>query len=106
MHSASLLVDQRLLGERLAVGASLIYNGEQFDNDFRDFFVNFTDTRTALDAYTLVNLNVRFEVFDGLEVYTRVENLFDQDYEENISFATPGRAAYVGARYRFAGGGR
>jgi vitamin B12 transporter len=106
MHMASLMVDQRFLADRLAVGASVVYNGEQLDNDFRDFFVNnFTASRTPVDAYTLVNLNVRFEVINGLDVYARVENLFDEDYEELLSFATPGRSAYAGVRYRFAGGG-
>jgi len=100
-HTASLLVDQRFYDDRLAVGASVVYNGEQFDNDFRNFFTTFAPERTRVDAYTLVNLNVRFQVFDALELYARVENLFDEDYEEVISYATPGRSAYAGLRFRF-----
>ena len=100
-HTGSLLVDQRLLDDRLAIGASIVYNGEQFDNDFRNFCVNFAPERTRIDAYTLVNLNVRYQVLDALEVYARVENLFDEDYEEVISYATPGRSAYAGLRFRF-----
>lgn len=100
-HTASLLIDQRLLNDRLSIGASVIYNGEQLDNDFRNFFVTFAPERTRIDAYTLVNLNARYRVFEALEVYARVENLFDEDYEEVISYATPGRSAYAGLRFRF-----
>ncbi|MEM9388451.1 MAG: hypothetical protein AAGA68_25630 [Pseudomonadota bacterium] len=51
MHVASLLFDQRVLGERLAVGASVVYNGEQLDNDFRNYFTNnFSAERTPLDG--------------------------------------------------------
>ncbi len=100
-HTASLLVDQRWLDNRLGVGASLVYNGEQFDNDFRNFFATFAAERTPLRGYTLVNLNVRYQVLDTLEIYARVENITDEDYEEAISFATPGRSAYAGLRFRF-----
>ncbi|MEO0424947.1 MAG: TonB-dependent receptor [Pseudomonadota bacterium] len=101
-HIASLIVDQRLLNDRLSVGASMVHNGEQLDNDFRNFFETFTAELTPVDDYTLFNLNVRYQVIDGLQLYARVENLFDEDYQESISFATPGRAAYAGFRYRFA----
>lgn len=100
-HTGSLMLDQRLLNDRLAIGASVIYNGEQFDNDFRNFFVTFAAERTRIDAYTLVNLNVRYQVLDALEVYARVENLLDEDYEEVIGYATPGRSAFAGLRFNF-----
>jgi outer membrane cobalamin receptor len=29
-----------------------------------------------------------------------VQNLFDEDYEENLSYNTMGRAAFAGFRYR------
>ncbi|MEM9183857.1 MAG: TonB-dependent receptor [Pseudomonadota bacterium] len=100
-HTASLLVDQSLLDDRLILGASVIYNGEQLDNDFRNFFVNFAAERTRVDAYTLVNLNARYRVSANLVLYARIENAFDEDYEEVISYATPGRSTYAGLRWRF-----
>ena len=100
-HAASLLVDQRLLDDRLTLGASLVFNGEQLDHDFRNFFVTFASERTPIDGYTLVNLNARFQVLDTLEVYARVENLFDANYEEAISFSSPGRSIYSGVRFTF-----
>ncbi|MEM9387323.1 MAG: TonB-dependent receptor [Pseudomonadota bacterium] len=102
-HTASLLVDQSFLDERFAIGASVVHNGDQLDTDFRNFFETFVAEATPVESYTLVNLHVRFQVIDSLQVYARVENLFDEDYEEIISYATPGAAVYAGFRYRFAG---
>jgi vitamin B12 transporter len=38
---------------------------------------------------------------DKLEVYGRVENGFDEDYQEVLGYNTAGRAAYAGVRLRF-----
>ncbi|MEO0973837.1 MAG: TonB-dependent receptor, partial [Pseudomonadota bacterium] len=102
MHTASLLVDQRFFADRLAIGASLIFNGDQLDSDFRNFFVTFAEERSLVEGYTLFNVNLRLEVDENLQLYARAENLTDEDYQESISFATPGRSVYAGVRYRFA----
>jgi len=99
-HIASLSVAQTLLDQRLRLAAGVAYNGEMLDNDFRNFFVNFAAERTKLDSYTLVNFNASYDISEELEVFVRVENLFDEDYQENIGYATPGRAAFAGVRYR------
>ena len=54
-----------------------------------------------LDDYTVVDINASFEVFQGLELYGRVENLFDEEYEEVPTYNTSGTAGYVGARWAF-----
>ena len=38
---------------------------------------------------------------DSLEIYGRVENLFDEFYEEAWSYATPGLSAYAGIRVNY-----
>ncbi len=101
-HTGSLSIAHRLLDGRLKFAGNLVFNGEQLDNDFRNFFVNgFVAERTELDSYTLVNANVSYDISDAVEVYVRVENLFDEDYEEVIGYATPGRTALAGVRLRF-----
>ena len=103
-HMASLSVAHGFLGGRLQVTGSAAYNGKMLDIDFRDFFSNgFVSERTELGSYTLVNAGASFAVTDMLEVYVRVENLLDEDYVESISYATPGRAAFAGLRYRLGG---
>ena len=55
----------------------------------------------ALDAYTLVNLTAEFVVTDMVTIYGRVENLFDEDYENVFGFAPSGIGGFVGARIKF-----
>lgn len=54
-----------------------------------------------MDDYTVVDINASFELLDGLEVYGRVENLFDEDYEEVPTYNTSGTAGYAGVRWSF-----
>lgn len=100
-HMASAGIARRLLNGRLQVAGSALYNGAMLDNDFRNFFTNgFVSQRTELDSYVLINLKASFRVTDALQVYVRLANLFDEDYEESISYATPGRSIFAGLKYR------
>ena len=82
--------------DRANLNLNLSYTGDQGDDDFSTF----PATRVTLDAYTLVNLAAEFAATDRLTLYGRVENLFDEDYENIFGFATPGVGAYFGARWR------
>ena len=75
------------------------YNGGQNDLAFTD--PSFTPVLVSLRAFTLVNLGGSWKLNDRAELYGRVENLFDQRYQEVFSFAGAGRAAYGGVRVRF-----
>ncbi len=100
-HTASLNVAHTFMDNRARVSGSVVYRGEMLDNDFRNFFVNFAAERVEVDSYTMVNLNASYAVTDSLEVFARVENLFDEDYEEAVRYATPGRTAFAGVRFSF-----
>lgn len=54
-----------------------------------------------LDDYELLDLNASFAILESLEVYGRVENLLDEDYEEVPTYNTSERAAYAGIRFSF-----
>jgi vitamin B12 transporter len=77
-------------------GASLTvrYNGEQ--KDFQ--FTPFGSDRVTLSSYTLVNFGADYRINDRWQVYGRVENLFDTEYQEVFSFLSPGRGVYAGLR--------
>ena len=49
----------------------------------------------------LVAATASYKVTDGVEVYGRVENLFDVRYEDPLGFAHPGLAGYAGLRVRY-----
>ncbi|XUU59404.1 TonB-dependent receptor plug domain-containing protein [Erythrobacter sp. HA6-11] len=70
------------------------HNGGTTDVAFLD--PSFVPTTVQLDDFTLVNLNARYAVSERLEVFGRVENLFDTSYEQVFSFVSPGRSAIVG----------
>ena len=100
-HKASLSAARTFMNDKLRITASLVFNGEQLDTDFRNFFSNgFVAEQTELDDYTLVNLGASYKVTDRLEIYARIENLFDEDYQNVLSYAAPGRSVYGGVRVR------
>jgi vitamin B12 transporter len=55
----------------------------------------------ALDNYEVIDVNASFEVVAGLEVFGRIENLTDVDYQEVPTYNTSRRAGYAGLRYNF-----
>ncbi|WP_421707237.1 TonB-dependent receptor plug domain-containing protein [Algihabitans sp.] len=101
-HTASFNANWSFLEERANLNLGVDYNGETEDLEF----ASATDrTRIRLDDYTLVSLAGRYRPIDGVEVFGRIENALDQDYEEVFGFETPGRAFFVGARISFGPGG-
>lgn len=89
-HSASALVDYRW-SFGLSTGASVVHVSDSFDNA--------ANTR-RLPGYVLVDLRASLPLGDKVELYGRIENLFDEDYETAFGFGTAGRAAYAGVRLR------
>ena len=53
----------------------------------------------TLDAFTLVNVNANFNATDKLDIYLRLDNLFDEDYQEVFGYQTLGFGASLGLRY-------
>jgi vitamin B12 transporter len=81
----------------LTVSAGADYIGEREDLDF----ASFPAERVTLDAYTLVRAGASVAVADGVELFGRIENLFDEDYESVYGYGVAGRAFYAGARAEF-----
>ncbi len=65
-----------------------------------DSFENATNT-TPLDGYALASVRASLPFGERFELFGRVENLFDTDYQTAAGYGTPGRSAYIGARARF-----
>lgn len=76
----------------VATSASLRYVGETFNNEANTVVV---------DAYTLVDARASWQVNETIELFGRIENLFDEDYQTVLGYGTPGRGAFVGLRARF-----
>jgi len=82
---------------------------------FTDRFSGYLDVRHVADVvpsafapagnkvgdYTLVGAGLSYDVTDAAEIYVRMENLLDEDYETAGGFNQPGRALYGGLRVDF-----
>ena len=90
LHSANLLAHYD--GEGFTLGGDIRYVGTSFDN---------RSNSVRLSGTALVTLRTSIEVNDAIELYGRVENLFDADYESVSGYGTYGRTVNFGARARF-----
>ena len=93
-QTASLDASWDIFGGPVQLNLGVSYTGESTDTDFGTFL------RTPVDAYTLVRLGASWQVSDKLELYTRVENLLDEDYEEVIGYLGAPQGLYFGLRFR------
>lgn len=94
MNKVGLTICYRFLDERGIANLDLLYVGERDDKDFTVWPAR----RVELGDYVLVNLSGSFAVHKYLELFARVENLFDEDYEEAFGYGTPGISAYGGVK--------
>ena len=74
------------------------FNGERTDLEFDP---SFNSAAVRLESFTLVKIATSYEVKPGVDVFLRGENLLDRDYEEALTFGSPGRAIYAGVRATF-----
>lgn len=84
----------RFLQDKASINLNITYTDEQFDSDFSTF----PATRVTLDDYTLVNIAAEYQILPNVLLYGRVDNLFDEDYQDVFGFETPGVAGYAGFR--------
>lgn len=81
--------------DALSLTTSIDHTGSQMDRDF----ATFSDVK--LDAFTLVGLNASYDVNNVVTVSLRGENLLDENYQEVVGYASPGRRIFVGLRASF-----
>ncbi len=77
---------------KLSTAVAIRYASRSFDD---------AANTVALHGYTLVDLRASFPVTEKIEIYGRIENLFDEHYEVALHYGTLGRGAFVGVRARF-----
>ncbi len=75
---------------RLRAAAALIAVADRVDTD-----------GSEMDDYERVDLTLRYRASELLEPYLRLENLFDEEYEEVNGFTSPGAVAVVGLRFSY-----
>jgi vitamin B12 transporter len=76
----------------LTTTVAVTHAGRSFDN---------ASNTIVVDAYTVVDLRAAYALRDDLELYGRVENAFDEEYETIAGYGTPGVGVFVGVRQSF-----
>lgn len=86
-HGGAVFLDVAA-SRRLKIGASLIANGRE------------SDVGADNGSWARLDLRAAFALIDGLEIYGRVENATDSDYQDVAGYAEPGRSVFAGVRVR------
>ena len=72
-------------------GAVLVqYNGEEANTE-----------GSELDSWTRVDLTGSYDLNETIELYGRIENLFDEEYQQILGYGTPGLSGSIGIRLRY-----
>jgi len=79
--------------KNLHVNTNIQFNGSQEDIVFPN--------NVTLDGFTLVNISANYSANEKLDIYLRLDNLLDENYEEVYSYQALGFGAHFGLRYRF-----
>ncbi len=90
VHGISLSMDKDW-GFGFATGATFRLNSDAVDP---------TAPSGSLDGYVLLDLRASYRIDERFELFGRVENVFDADYETAYGYGTYGRAAYGGVRVK------
>ena len=77
--------------EGLNLGISMTYNGKEEGNFFSP----------GTDGWTRFDLKATYAINDKVEVYGRVDNLFDKEYQQVTGYGTPDQSFYLGVRGKF-----
>ena len=78
---------------RANVGLDFIYIDERLDFGI--------PSSVVLDEYKLVNVSVSYDVTKNLSLFSRVNNVLDEEYEEVKGYGTAGTSGFVGFKLNF-----
>jgi vitamin B12 transporter len=76
----------------LTTTVAVTHAGRNFDN---------AANTVVLESYTVVDLRAAYALRDNLELFGRLENAFDEEYQTIARYGTIGRGVFVGVRQSF-----
>ena len=91
-HKASLNLSWLPI-DRLSLSATALYVGSQVDGN-RSFSIQ----RLDADPYFVVNFAANYDCGRGVTIFARIDNVFDERYENPTGFQRPGFGAFGGVR--------
>lgn len=75
--------------ERFSTNISMTFNGEELD------------TGGTVDSWTRFDVRASYDLTENVELFGRLDNLFDANYQQVLGYGTPGISAFGGIRARF-----
>ncbi len=87
-HAATLSLDWQA-GDGFALGTDLRVVSASYDD---------AANLVRLDGYAVLDLRANWRLSDDIELFGRIENAWDEQYQTAAGYATQGRAAFLGVR--------
>jgi vitamin B12 transporter len=81
---------------RVFKGASITLSGTRVGERYDD-----KANANTLDSYVRFDLAATYDVTENLQFFGRIENMFDENYEEAKGYGITGRYAFLGAKLSF-----
>lgn len=97
-NKVSFDVNYRFAGKGNA-NLELAYTGKRRDTWYDP--VTYASSRVELGGYLLANLAASYDITSRLQLYARVENLLNRQYEEVKGYGAPGIGGYGGVKVSF-----
>lgn len=97
-HQFSAGADYALLNRALMLALNLRHVQDRVDNAFN---ADFTTAAVEMDDYTVVDVGARYRLNPSLSLKARIDNLFDEEYQEVLGYGTSERAYYIGLAGEF-----
>ncbi|MEM9157688.1 MAG: TonB-dependent receptor [Verrucomicrobiota bacterium] len=91
-NTYSLSANWNTLKQKLNLNANVVHVSSQF---------SLRGDANKQSGYTVVNLAASYELSESYSLWSRIDNLFDDDYEEILTYQTPGFSLYGGVRLNF-----
>ena len=92
-HSGGIVLDQRVR-QGVDLNMSFRFWGERRDNDFSTW----PATPVTLDGYGTVNVAANWKVTPNIQLFGRIDNLLNAEYEEILGYGTVGITGYIGVK--------
>ena len=92
-HSGGIVLDQRVR-PGIDLNLSVRLSGERRDNDFSTW----PATPVNLKGYGIVHLAANWRITPQIQLFGRIDNLFDAEYQEVLGYGTVGITGYIGVK--------
>jgi len=73
------------------IGTTILVVGDSFDD---------VGNTRPLDGYVVADIRASYEITEQFEVFGRIENVTNEQYETIFQYGVPGRAVFGGVRFR------